>query len=575
MTLHDPRQPRSALVFAACGVLSLGMTISCTGAIMDGPGADPPDITTGGRGGRGGSGGSGGTGGPDILPPPPIGACETKEYTPARVWRISDDQYVAAVKDLVPGVEVPTILTPGRSSQQFVDFAELFEIGPATASDIRASANAVAGDAVKNLDALLACKAGEAPAACSNRFIEDFASRAFRRPLEANEKTGLKAVYTAGAMVSPAEGIKMAISAVLQSASFLYRTELGKAGNVAPGQAVELTPHELASSLSFLFLNSIPDAELRASADDGSLLKADVFRGHVERLIKMPRVQDHLTIVYLKWVGLGAGLNSDLATQEKEFTPTLKASMEEETKLFFKELISKGGTVKDVLTSDKGFVDKVLGTHLGVAGPAMGFGSVNYPTDQRSGILTLSGVLARYSLGHAEVFRGKFVRDELFCQEIPPPPNIPEVEEETKAAENLPVREQVNRRLKNATCAGCHEFMDPLGLAFSNYDALGRYRTMDASGPIDAKGTISGVDDANGAVANARELGQKLSESAIVRTCISSKMLSYALGRMTGTIDSCELKKIDGFVTQGGGKLSDLMAAVVYSSAFRMRTGGK
>ena len=515
--------------------------------------------------------------GAEILPPP-VGepACDSTEFTPTRVWRLSDQQYLTAVQDLVPGVTVPTIQTPGHSDQNFIDFAELFEVGPATTSDLRASVTAVASDAVKNLPALLACKGGEDPAACSNRFIDGFASRAFRRPLEAGEIQGLRAVYAAGAKVSQAEGIKMVLSAVLQSASFLYRTELGETTTVAPGQTIELTAHELASSLSFLFLNSIPDAELRAVADDGTIFESAVFKKQVERLLKLPRVQDNLTTVYVKWVGLGLGLNADLATQEKEFTPALKASMEQEVRLFFKDVLNNGGSLTDLMTSRKGFVDRTLATHLGVQAAGADFTPVTYPAGQRSGILTLSGVVARYSLGHAEVFRGKFVRDELLCQEIPPPPNTDEVEKETKAAENLPPREQAKLRMAHTVCGACHAQMDPIGLAFGNYDALGRYRTTDAKGAIDSSGDLTGTGEPgiDGPLKNAVDLGDKLARSTTARGCIEGKMLGYALGRLTEKFDKCELKKIDGFVAAGGGKLSDLMAAVVYSSAYRFRTGG-
>jgi hypothetical protein len=517
--------------------------------------------------------------GPEILPPP-VGepACDSTEFTPARVWRLSDQQYVTAVKDLIPGVNVPNIQTPGHSDQHFIEFAELFEFGPATTSELRASATSVATEAVKNMAGLLACKAGEAPDVCSGRFIDDFASRAFRRPLDAEEKQGLRGVYMFGVKVSQAEGLKMVISAVLQSASFLYRTELGKGNTVAPGQTVELTAHELASSLSFLFLDSIPDPELRATADNGSIFEADTFKKQVERLMKLPRAQDHLTTAYLKWVGLGLGLNADLATQEKEFTPALKASMEQEARLFFKDLLTNGGTVTDVLTSRKGYADKTLSTHLGVAGSAgTDFTPVTYPAGQRSGILTLPGVLARYSLGHAEVFRGKFVRDEFLCQEIPPPPNTEEVEKETKAAENLPAREQAKLRLAHTTCGACHAQMDPLGLSFGNYDALGRYRTTEKTGaPVDSTGELTGTMEAgiDGPLKNATELGERLARSTTARSCIESKMMGYALGRLTEKFDKCELKKIDAFVAKGGGKLTDLMAAIVYSSAYRFRTGG-
>ena len=585
MTLRAKRHPRNRLMVV--GALS-ALTFACNGSIMDGPGGSGtgPGMTPGNGPGTapGSNGGNIDPGNNPNLPTPPGAACSSKEFTPARVWRVSDEQYVAAVKDLLPGVTVATILTPGRSAQQFVDFAELFEIGAATASDIRNSANAAAAEAVKNLDGLLACKTGEAPAACAGRFIDGFASRAFRRPLEQIERDGLKAVYEAGVGVGQAEGIRMVITAVLQSGSFLYRTELGKSNTVAAGQTVELTNHELASSLSFLFLNSIPDAELRAAADatgDQSLAKPDVFKAQVERLLKLPRVQDNLTTVMLKWMGLGLGLNADLATQEKEFVPALKASMEEETRLFFKQLLSSGGTVKDLLTSNKGFVDRVLATHLGVPAPAgTGFQPATYPATERSGVLTLSGVLARYSVGHPEVFRGKFVRDEFLCTEIPPPGDNPEIETEVKASENLPVRVQVQRRLDHGTCGACHRNMDPIGLAFSNYDALGRYKTTDASGGrIDSSGELTGADDADGPLKDALDLGGRLANSTKGRTCVESKVLGYALGRSishenVGDIDNCEIKKIDGFVTQGGGKLSDLMAAVVYSSAFRFRTGG-
>jgi hypothetical protein len=151
MTLRAKTHPRNVLTVV--GALSV-LTFACNGTIMDGPGGAGPG--NGGPGavgpGPGGPGGGGGTGDPSKNPnlpqPPGAEACDSKAFTPARVWRLSDDQYVAAVKDLLPGVAVPTILTPGRSAQQFVDFAELFEIGAATASDIRNSANAAAAEAV-------------------------------------------------------------------------------------------------------------------------------------------------------------------------------------------------------------------------------------------------------------------------------------------------------------------------------------------------------------------------------------------------------------------------------------------
>jgi hypothetical protein len=116
--------------------------------------------------------------------------------------------------------------------------------------------------------------------------------------------------------------------------------------------------------------------------------------------------------------------------------------------------------------------------------------------------------------------------------------------------------------------------MDPVGLTFLNYDGLGRFRATDKGAAIDASGTLAGAGDVDGPVKNAVELGQKLARSAVVRGCIENQLFGFALGRLTETFDACEQQKIDSFVTEGGGKLSALMAAIVYSSAFRFRTGG-
>jgi hypothetical protein len=298
----------------------------------------------------------------------------------------------------------------------------------------------------------------------------------------------------------------------------------------------------------------------------------------VARLLALPRVQDNLTRIHLKWVGLGEGINPDLAEQNKELTPELKASLEEETRLFFNALIAKGGTMADVLTSNKGFVDRRLATHYGVnaAVGATGFAEVSYPATERAGILTQGAILARYSLGHAVVFRGKYVRSELLCGELPAPPNIPEVEEETNASANLPEREQVKRRLAHQTCGACHALMDPLGMAFMQYDALARYRPNDAMGkPIDASGTISGTGDVDGPVLNAVDMAGKLSRSKKVRSCIEEKMFTYALGRLPSAADSCELQRIDAHLQGKGGKIAELFAGIMLSSGFRYRTGGK
>jgi hypothetical protein len=560
-------------------LLCFCLLAACTGTVIDGPGGRSP---TGGGETPTGAGGSGpgdptpGGGGATMLPPvvnPETGKpCETTTFTPARVWRLSDEQYVNAVNDLL-GIRPPDISTTGRDKSQFVDFAERFHIDAALAADLRTSVEAVARQAVADLPRLTGCSASQAADACADSFIDRFAARAFRRPLQATEKQELKAAYTAGAVDGAAEGLRQVLMAVLQAPSFMYRTELGRPGSTG---RIELAPHELASSLSFLLLHSIPDLELQGAANDGSILKADVFRRQVERLLALPRVQDNLTRVMLKWVGLGDGINVDLEQATKELTPELKASLEEEMRLFFKSLLTKGGTLGDVLTSNKGFVDARLAALYGVPAPSGGgFTEATFPAGERSGILTQAAILARYSVHHPEIFRGKYIRDELLCGEIPSPPNDPAIDMENAAAMNLPQRVQAERRLAHPTCGGCHRFMDPIGFGLMKYDELARYRTSLDGKAIDDSGEIIEAGDADGKFASGAELARRLASSKKVRSCITEKVFQYALGRLFDPAsDTCELSRIDAHLQQNGNRLSELVAGVIYSSAFRYRTGG-
>jgi hypothetical protein len=564
-------------------VLAIGFTLAaCNGTILGGDGtAQPP---TGGSGNTGDPTSPGGNnGGPPITPSSTIPevvdpgtgkACTTNGFTPARIWRLSDEQYSAVVADLLPGVPVPTVTTPGRGRDEFLVTDTALPVSSALSSDIRVSAKAVAKAAVADVAKLTGCTTQDR--ACADSFVTRFAARAFRRPVSTDEKNGLLGLYDLGAKENHGEGIKLVIEAILQTPSFWYRTEVG-AGS-ADTKLIQLTGYEMASALSFYLLNSIPDAELWQAAEDGSLLKDGGLDQQVTRLLALPRVQENLTRVHLKWVGLGDGINVDLASQFPDFTPDLKTSLEQETKLFFSDLLTKGGTLADVLTSRRGFVDQRLATHYGVTAPGggSGFSEVTYPANQRAGIVTQAAILARYSLGHPVVLRGKYVREQLLCGAIGTPPNIPDIEEEATASANLSEREQSKRRAANGTCNACHQMMDPLGLAFVQYDNLARWKPNDKDGtPLDATGAISLTGDVDGPVLNAVDLAKKLSESKAVRLCMAQQMYTYALGRDLMADDTCELQRIDAYVEANGGKLSQLVAGIIKSAAFRYRTGGK
>jgi hypothetical protein len=539
-------------VFLLAGV---AFGVSCTGIVQESPdpagGTAPPGVPSG-------PGGSA-----------PAGVCATT--TAARIWRLSDEQYAAVVADLLPGSTVPLVSTPGRSTGEFINLADRYPVTGGLASSVRASAKAVAADAVKDLPRLLGCGAGQAQAACASAFVERFASRAFRRPLQAAEKEDLTALYAAGS--DAATGLRLVIEGVLQSPSFLYRTELGKGG--AAGQPVALDAYELATTLSFFLLNSIPDDELWRAAQDGSLARPDVFDKQAARLLQLPRVRANLARVFLKWVGLGAGVTTELAaTDFPEYDEPLRASLLEESNRFLTDLIVRNGTFTDLLTSRSTFVDRRLAQLYGVTFPgASGFAAVTLPAGQRAGIITQGGVLTSKSRGHPVVIRGKFVRKELLCDDIPSPP--PTVNTAQFSNSGLSERQEAQARVGDAVCGACHQLMDPIGLAFSQYDPLSRFSSKAPDGStVDASTTLAHTD-VDGPVNGAVELAQRLAGSARVRSCISSKMLSYVVGRELGPNDLCEQQRIAAQVQSGGGHLLDVMTAILRGPSFRYRLGGK
>jgi hypothetical protein len=449
--------------------------------------------------------------------------------------------------------------------------AERLPVDGALASNLRTSAKAVATQAVANFAGLLQCQTGQPDMACVGAFVDRFVTRAFRRPLEADERQALLSVYALGSQTTTADGVELLLEAVLQSPSFLYRSELGS--GATPGQSTPLTSYELATAVSFLLTDSIPDDELWQTAVDGSLSTPSVFGAQVDRILATPRAHDNIARIFLKWLGLGAGVTIELsATDYPEYDDMLRQSMAEESSRFLSALLSQNGTYADLMSSRNTFVDARLAALYGIPYNGTGFVAATLPAGERAGILTQAGVLTSKSRGHPIVIRGKFVRRDLFCQDIPSPP--PTVNIQMFDNVGLTQRQQADARAANAVCGPCHHQMDPIGISFEKYDALSRYKPVDSAGmPVDSAGTLTGTD-VDGPIGSPLELADRIGRSDDARVCVSKQMLAYALGRELMTADDCEQNRVAAQVQASGGHLADLIGAIVHSPVFGLRVGG-
>jgi hypothetical protein len=369
-----------------------------------------------------------------------LAACTASEVAPReatpnpcdapkpRLLRLSDRQHANAIRDLL-GVEITPVRTPGQSEDPLVEASELLGVSGTLAHQYQRAAEWAASAAV-----------GERPCdrSCGIAFIEEFAPRAFRRPLDVEERSALIAVLDRSGPVAIVE-------TVLQHPAFLYRSELR-----------EGTSYELASLLSFTLLDSIPDERLWARALDGSLAEPEIFAEEVERLLDDPRVQDQMTRLLIDWLGgrrvLSVYRNPELYP---EFDHRMAGALLADLESFVRAVLISGGGPRELL---------------------------------ESGLLMRPGLIAAYAHTDAVsvVHQGLFIRRAFLCGEpfsSPPAELVRSVDAEVA---ELDARQRAQFRIEHEVCGACHRDVDPYGLPFLAFDSLGR-----AIGDVEAVNALS------------------------------------------------------------------------------------
>lgn len=501
----------------------------------------------------------------------------------APLRRMTHTQYNNTVRDLFPGADIPpqTILVDPKVNG-FENNSEVQAPSALLVEQYQKAALAVTAAAMAKPDGFLPCPAdgGPDPATCGHDLLRDLGARAFRRPLAADEE----AAYLAFFDQQMAEhnfnvGLQLAMQAILQAPPFIYFPEFGGDPLVDQPELVALTGHELAARLSYFLWDTTPDETLLAAATAGDLDEIAGIEAEVLRMLDDPRARTSLVNFHRQWFDLDkiAEVNPDLATYP-EFTPALRTSMRSEIDRFVESTIFDGaGTFAALLTSPATTVDTQLAALYKVAAPPPDtWTDLDLPASERSGILTRAGFLARtaHAVHPSPVRRGVFVLSRLLCvPPAPPPPNVntspPDESDPDQPKTN---RERYAKHTAQDTCGGCHQSIDGVGFGFENYDALGKWRTLDNSYPVDASGELIGTD-VDGPFVGALELSQKLATSTQAHNCVVSQVYRYALGRNTGLDDLCSLADLRGQFAAASGDIRALLLAVVTSDAFRFRRG--
>ena len=410
---------------------------------------------------------------------------------------------------------------------------------------------------------------------CAKKILSALMRRAYRRPVtEADLKKPFELYSAAKAEEGFDAGIEMGLSAVLTSPEFLFRIERDPAG-AKSGTPYKLSDLELATRLSFFLWSSIPDDELIDVAARGDLSKPAMLEKQVARMLADPKSESLITNFASQWLHLR---NLDAITPDMrlfpDFDDNLRQAFRRETELLVDSVIRENRSALDLLRANYTFVNERLAKHYGIPNVyGSRFRRIEFGEDaQRGGLLRQGSILlvTSYPTRTSPVIRGKWVLDNVLGVPPPPPPaNVPPLEDVKMTKRHASVRERLAEHRKNPTCAGCHRLTDPVGFALENYDAVGRWRTMEAGEPIDASGTLFDGTDFRGVAGLQKAI---LNRPELFVTTLSEKLLTFAIGRGVAYYDAAALRKVVRDASTQDYRFSAIITGIVKSTPFQMRT---
>ena len=502
--------------------------------------------------------------------------------TPIR--RLTRFEYNNTVRDLLGDISNPADgLPPEEEVAGFNNQAAALTSSDLLIEQYMKAAEDVGARAVLDMNALLPdCDPGlDGNDTCALSFIRDFGRRAFRRPLSDAEIARLKGVFdwavNDGDLGRFEDGIQIVIEATLQSPSFLYRPELGGEAPIE-GDVVPFTSWEMATKLSYMLWNTMPDAELFAAAEADELVSREQIAAQATRMLDDDKARDLIRNFHTQWLLL---THLDSVTKDTNvypaFTGSLRPLWTEEIQTFVEHVILEDdGTLQTLLTANYSFMNEELASFYGddvldsVAGPE--FRQVQLDRERRAGLLTSAGLMATHANANqsSPVFRGKFVREQLMCNTLPPPPNDLVIEP-PELDPSKTTKEQFEEIGANPSCAGCHTLMNPIGFIFEHYDGVGQWRDQQNGIPIDAIGEVVQTDDIDGEYDGALEFAAALAGSAQVQECVSSQWFRFAYNRTVTEEDSCSVDQLNDVFRSSNFSIRSLLIALTQTNAFLYR----
>jgi Protein of unknown function (DUF1592)/Protein of unknown function (DUF1588)/Protein of unknown function (DUF1595) len=579
-----------AIVRGSLAALALVHAAACGGEPSGGgaPVSVSPSNMPGGTTGTGAGepGGKPSVGGGSL----PGAVCAPSARVQPRLYRLSAGQFGNSLKDLLRLQQSPTIVGDTEATLLFYpreDAPVQSSIGEGFSRASRAALEVL--DVASLSGCTLAAAAPDAQeTACAQAFLEGFASRAFRRPLDPVDRdallVGSESPFVIGNATGAANGLRLALEAILNAPSFLYRKELGGADG-------RLSSLETAEQLAFLLRDSVPDEALWDEALADRLQTDEQISAQLDRMLVDPVVRANITRIVGAWFGADRILqvSKDPSVFPGFNAKNLQKALFESLRLFIDDVLwNQGGSLSALLSSPRVFLNADLAQTY-----ALKFDG-NDPTEfipfdlpaERAGILTQPALMAAFasSLETSIVKRGLFIVRRALCLPAPPAPSPEIFALATAQASDFSRTEKQKAAFRNDPanpCSGCHGLIDPYGIVFENYDAVGRHRDALLNGePVDASTAMNEQiilpeerrdddEDFTERVADALDFTQKIGQTEQFAYCGSKQLTSYALGLEVD--ESCVKEDLQNGTINSDMTIGEVIRNVVLDDLTRRR----
>jgi len=492
--------------------------------------------------------------------------------------RLTHSQYNNTVRDLLGDQTAPANQFP---AEDFVDgFKDQYSaqnLSPLLAEAYSTAAEKLARNAFRNGDTrgLIPCKASED---CRGKFIRSFGLRAFRRPLDAGEVQRYSRLFARETDFM--KGAQLVVEAMLQSPDFIFRLD------ATSNQ--KWKPYAAASRLSYMLWDSMPDTALMDAAANGELATPAGVEKIARRMLQDPRAHQALDEFASEWLRFDRILTGSRDRRRyPKFSRETAVAMTEEARQFVADLVWNNRNFMEAFTANYGFVNADLASIYGVPAPAQEFVRTDFPLEsERAGLLGQALFLALSAKPDDTSItgRGLFVREQFLCQHVPPPP----AGVNTNLAASTEAHPQTNRdrmseHVSNAVCATCHNLIDPIGIGFEKFDAVGARRDKyelrfygghgggrqppkTVSLTMDTNGFVAGIPDSH--FSSPRELGAVLSKTPQCQECMVKQYFRYAAGRMETPADHPVIQQAVEHFRNSQFRFQELIIAIARGREF-------